>query len=174
MTAAPYLDIGDAPAEFRLAAIYAASLTPDLRRDLNTAVRQRVIPRAIAAYSRAPGASETGNRLPYSVVRTVKVTNRSGVITGLKFGSNKRLRGRGVWSDLLRPVEFGTSGTKRTTYWRVNAEGTRHKVRRKTRTAFDPPRPRGRVIWPATYQTVAPLVLAEYTAAVFDLVREAG
>jgi hypothetical protein len=170
---AAYLDIGDAPAEFRLAAVAAAALTPELRKELNKRVRARVIPRAVNAYSTSTGATSTGNRLPFVTARSVKVTQRGGVVTGLRFGSARRLSGGATVSELLRPVEFGTAGTGFVSYRRL-APSTRkpHDVKRRTARAFTPRRARGRVIWPVTYDTVAPMVLTEWTQAVYELTRE--
>jgi len=169
----PFLDIRDAPAEFRLAAIAAAGLTPELRKALNTRVRGRVIPRAVRAYSTAPGASETGNRLPYVVARSVKVTQKQGVITGLRFGSARRLKGGASINDLLRPVEFGSRGSAKSVYLRVAAGASGPtRVRRRTKRAFVPKRPRGRVIYPTTYDRVAPMVLTEWTQVVWEFTRE--
>jgi len=169
---AAYLDISDAPGEFRLAAVAANALTPELRKALNKRVRSRVIPRAISAYSTSTGSTSTGNRLPFTTARTVKVTQRSGVVTGLKFGSAKRLAGGLTITEALRPVEFGSTGRDYVTYRRVSVRGRPHNVRRRTTTAFAPRRRDGRVIWPVTYDTVAPLVLTEWTQAVYELTRE--
>jgi hypothetical protein len=170
---AAYLDISQAPAEFRLAAVAAAALTPELRKVLNKRVRGRVIPRAVNAYSTSPGATSTGNRLPFVTARTVKVTQRAGVITGLRFGSARRLKGGASVSELLRPVEFGSAGTGFVTYRRVApGTGKPHNVTRRTTNAFRPRRRTGRVIWPVTYDTVAPMVLTEWTQAVYELTRE--
>lgn len=167
------MDLGDAPAEFRLAAVAAAALTPELRKVLNKRVRGRVVPRAIHAYSTSPGSTSTGNRLPFVTARTVKVTQRAGVITGLRFGSARRLSGGATVNELLRPVEFGSSGTGFVTYRRA-APVTRkpHDMRRRTKQAFVPRRRTGRVIWPVTYDEVAPMVLTEWTQAVYELTRE--
>lgn len=173
MTGSAYLDIGNAPAEFRLAAVAAAAMPKELRKALNARVKGRVIPRAIRAYSTAPGAMETGNRLPFVVARSVKVTSKSGVVTGLRFGSARRLKGGASVNDLLRPVEFGTTGSGFVTYTRRAAGASQATpIRRRTGKAFTPRRPRGRMIWPTTYDTVAPMVLTEWTQAVFELTRE--
>lgn len=168
----PYVDIRRAPPEFRLAAVAAAALTPELRKALNKRVRANVVPRAIRLYSTAPGATSTGNRLPFVTARTVKVTARSGVITGLRFASPKRLAGGASVNDLLRPVEFGSSGAAVVEYRRTSPNGKSHRVRRRTTTAFAPRRERGRVIWPTTYDSVAPMVLTEWTQAVIEMTRE--
>jgi hypothetical protein len=167
-----YLDISTAPAEFRLAAVAASQLTPELRKLLNRRVRERVIPRAIRAYSTSSGSTSTGNRLPFVTARSVKVTQRSGIVTGLKFGGAKRLRGGLTISDALRPVEFGSAGRDFVEYRRVSVRGKGHPVRRRTTTAFAPRRRAGRVIWPVTYDSVAPMVLTTYTQAVYELTRE--
>jgi hypothetical protein len=168
----PYLDIRSAPPEFRLGAVAAAALPAELRKVLNKRVRSRVVPRAIRAYATTPGSTSTGNRLPFVTARTVKVTQRSGIVTGLRFGSARRLAGGASINDLLRPVEFGTSGAAFVEYQRKSPKGTTHRVRRRTRTAFAPRRATGRVIWPETYDSVAPMVLTEWTQAVYELTRE--
>lgn len=118
-------------------------------------------------YAQAPGAMSTGNRLPYVTTRKPSVTARQGVITGLKFGGTRRLKGGARLGDLVRPVEFGSVGETFTDYRRKGAP-----VRRRTTRAFAPRRAKGRQIWPTTYERVAPMVLAEWTAAVYRMVEE--
>lgn len=161
------VDIGDAPAQFRLAAVAVAAMPKELRARLSRETRATIVPRAASMYAQAPGATSTGNRLPFTVTRRPSVTARSGVITGLRFGGTRRLAGGARLVDLLRPTEFGSAGESFTRYTRKGRE-----VNRRTTRAFAPRRAKGRVIWPTTYERVAPMVLSAWTAAVFELVDE--
>jgi hypothetical protein len=159
------IDIGDAPAEFRLAAVAAAALPRELRRELAAETRATIVPWAAGQYARAPGATSTGNRLPAVVTRRPSVTSRAGVVTGLRFGGARRVGSSGATVDtLLRPTEFGSSGQAFTTYTRRG-----RSVTRRTTTAFAPRRSKGRVIWPTTFDVVAPGVLSRWTRAVFRM-----
>jgi hypothetical protein len=166
------IDLRDAPPQFRLAAAAVAAMPTELRRELGKSVRREIVPVAIRAYSQYAGAASTGNRLPFDLIRSMKVTARAGIVTGFRFGSNRRLSGGGTLADLARPIEFGSSGRTVTTYSRRSRKGNAHTVTRKGATAFTPRRADGRVIWPATYDVVAPRVLALWIGLVDDLVRD--
>jgi hypothetical protein len=159
------VDVRTAPAEFRLAAVAVAAMPTELRRELGRTTRATIVPRAARAYANAPGATSTGNRLPVVTTRKPLVVVRSGVVSGLRFGGRRRLSGGATLDTLVRPTEFGSDGDKVTTYQRLGAP-----VTRRTATAFMPRRKTGRVIWPVTYDRVAPMVLAEWTRAVFRIV----
>jgi hypothetical protein len=165
-----FLDLSDAPAEFRLAAVAVAAMPTDLRRELGREVRATILPRASVMYAQAPGATSTGNRLPFVTTRRPTVTTRQGVVTGLRFGGGRKLKGGATVAQLVRPVEFGSAGESFTTYTRKG-----RTVERRTTRAFTPRRATGRVIWPTTFDRVAPMVLTAWTRAVFRLVdREAA
>lgn len=166
------IDLRDAPAQFRLAAAAVAAMPTNVRRELGKSVRREIVPDAIRTYSQFAGAASTGNRLPIDLVRSMKVTARSGIVTGFRFGSNRKMSGGGTLSDLARPIEFGSNGTSTTTYTRRSPRGKAHSVTRRGSQPFTPRRGDGRVIWPATYDRVAPRVLALWIDLVDDLVRE--
>jgi hypothetical protein len=163
----PFLDIRDAPAEFRRAALLAAGMDTALRRELGKTLRRDIMPKAVRMYSQAAGTASTGNRLPYALARSAKPTARNGVLTGLRFGSTRSLTGGATLRDLARPIEYGSSNRLYAKYTRRNrGGGGTHNVERRTSGAFAPRREKGRFIGPTTYQHVAPLVVAEWIAAV--------
>jgi hypothetical protein len=166
------IDLRDAPPQFRLAAAAVAAMPAHVRKELGKSVRREIVPVAIRAYSQMAGAQSTGNRLPFDLIRSMKVTARGGIVTGFRFGSNRRLSGGATLAELARPIEFGSSGTRTTTYTRRGRRSGSHSVTRRTTEAFTPRRATGRVIWPGTYDVVAPRVLALWIGLVDDLVRE--
>lgn len=166
------VDLTDAPARFRLAAAGAAAMPREIRLAVGKRIRSEIVPVAVRAYSRHPGASETGNRLPFALLRSMKVTARSGIVTGFRFGSTRKMRGGASLNDLARGIEFGSFGGREITYTRRYAGGQPHTVRRTVGGAFDPKRPRGRVIWPATYDDVAPRVIALWIDTINETIAE--
>ena len=74
-------------------------------------------------------------------------------------GSNRRLRGGGIVSDLARPYEFGTNRRdKATRYLRRSPRGGTHTVTRRTSRQLPLVRRQGYVVYPAVSQAVPRLI----------------
>lgn len=148
----------DLPKELKneLRKVQRADLTPIWRDEMGTSVG-----RARRVEQRR--AFESGSR--------VKAGLPLYLVAG---GSNKRLSGGAVISDLARPLEFGSGRRQNLTrYHRTSPTGTKHTVTRHASRQLPTAKRSGWVVYPAVAKTI-PRYIGKTVLALTERITQAA
>jgi hypothetical protein len=158
------LSIRDAGARERAAAAALAGLSRTLQRDVNLASREKITPDVIAA---ARQLAPNGTSRAVAATGTYAATRGT---PGVKFGGSRAVTRSGVPGRVLaRPLEYGATGAKRTTFQAHSPRGRLYTVRdKRTTRQFAPRRDGGKFVAPAALRE-APKAVVTWT----EIVEEA-
>jgi hypothetical protein len=162
----------DASQRMRAAVAALQQLPKQVKDDVATATRERVVPMAVSAAERTADSpvtariAHTGRYAPLRGVPGVAFGGAAPVTSGR--GGQKPAKGR----ELVRGLEFGARGVKQRTITTTSSKGKQYRVRKRTTRQFGPDRSEHpRFIYPAMdsiADDVVELWLDVLEAAVID------
>lgn len=164
----------DPAARARLRSVQRAfrSLPKEVKNELRKAQRSTLGPIWRSEMDTSVGrARRLEQHRAFEIGSRVKAGLPAYLVAG---GSNKRLSGGAVISNLARPLEFGTNRHQNLTkYNRISTRGKQHTVTRHASRQLPPAKRSGWVVYPAVSQTI-PRLIGQWVLVLSDRIRQAA